>query len=95
MLLAVRRRYACNVCSIYNEVPVEYFCPLDDNNRRRDIDERAELCTGTVEYVAPQEYMVRPSEDPPLAEFRARLVFRRRKGALKSLNVDCWPMLFC
>ena len=40
------------------QVPVEYFCNLDAEGRRRDIDERPELSCGTVEYVAPAEYMV-------------------------------------
>jgi hypothetical protein len=41
-----------------NEVPVEYFCALDANGRRLDHDQRPELCGGSVEYVAPAEYMV-------------------------------------
>jgi protein transport protein SEC24 len=44
-----------------NEVPLEYFCHVDGEGRRRDLDERPELNSGTVEYVAPAEYMVRPS----------------------------------
>jgi protein transport protein SEC24 len=47
-----------------NEVPVEYFCPLDENGRRRDADERPELSHGSVEFVAPTEYMVRPPMPP-------------------------------
>lgn len=41
-----------------NEIPVEYFSSLDQNGRRRDADERPELSQGTVEYVAPADYMV-------------------------------------
>jgi hypothetical protein len=41
-----------------NEVPLEYFCNVDHEGRRRDFEERPELCTGTVEYIAPAEYMV-------------------------------------
>lgn len=52
------RRYACNVCQLVNEVPVEYFCALDAGGRRLDADQRPELCGGSVEYVAPAEYMV-------------------------------------
>lgn len=53
------RRYACNVCQLVNEVPVEYFCALDASGRRLDLAERPELSSGSVEYVAPAEYMVR------------------------------------
>lgn len=45
-------------------VPVEYFCPLDANGKRRDADERPELCKGSVEFVASTEYMVRPPMPP-------------------------------
>jgi len=58
------RRYKCNVCALLNEIPVEYFANLDNDGRRRDADERPELCGGTVEYVAPAEYMVRPPMPP-------------------------------
>uniref|UniRef100_A0A7S0RS66 COP-II coat subunit n=1 Tax=Chlamydomonas leiostraca TaxID=1034604 RepID=A0A7S0RS66_9CHLO len=58
------RRYKCNVCALLNEIPVEYFANLDNDGRRRDADERPELCGGTVEYVAPAEYMVRPPMAP-------------------------------
>ena len=46
-------RFRCNVCGMLNEIPVEYFCNLDQNGRRKDLDERPELSQGTVEYVAP------------------------------------------
>lgn len=52
------RRYSCNVCAMVNEVPVEYFCTLDAAGRRIDQAERPELCSGSVEYIAPAEYMV-------------------------------------
>lgn len=58
------RRYKCNVCSMLNEIPVEYYSSLDANGRRRDADDRPELSKGTVEYVAPAEYMVRPPMPP-------------------------------
>jgi protein transport protein SEC24 len=45
-------------------VPVEYFCALDANGRRQDADQRPELARGSVEFVAPQEYMVRPPMPP-------------------------------
>ena len=42
-----------------NEVPMEYFSPLDHDGQRQDLEQRPELRNGSVEYVAPQEYMVR------------------------------------
>jgi len=58
------RRWKCNVCGAFNEVPVEYFCTTDGNGIRRDINERPELNCGSVEYLAPEEYMVRPPMPP-------------------------------
>jgi len=58
------RRFRCNVCNMINEVPVEYFCTLDSNGKRRDADERPELAKGSTEYVAPAEYMVRAPMPP-------------------------------
>jgi len=58
------RRYKCNVCHILNEVPVEYFSHLDHTGQRTDLAMRPELSGGTVEYVAPAEYMVRPPQPP-------------------------------
>jgi protein transport protein SEC24 len=52
------RRFKCNVCAMLNEAPVEYFSTLDVNGRRRDVEERPELSQGTVEWVAPGEYLV-------------------------------------
>ena len=58
------RRWKCNVCGTFNEVPVEYFCTTDASGVRRDINERPELNCGSVEYLAPEEYMVRPPMPP-------------------------------
>jgi len=58
------RRWTCNFCAQANEVPREYFCNLGADGRRRDALERPELSRGTVEYVAPKEYMVRPPMAP-------------------------------
>ena len=53
------RRFQCNVCGMLTEVPLEYYCAVDGNGVRHDIDQRPELSRGSVEYIAPQEYMVR------------------------------------
>lgn len=49
-------------------VPGDYFAPLDAGGRRIDLDKRPELIKGSVEFVAPTEYMVRPPM-PPLYFF--------------------------
>ncbi|XP_039120781.1 protein transport protein Sec24-like At4g32640 isoform X1 [Dioscorea cayenensis subsp. rotundata] len=60
------RQFICNLCGFTNETPRDYYCNLGPDGRRRDVDERAELCRGTVEFVATKEYMVR---DPMPAVF--------------------------
>eukprot|EP00249_Psilotum_nudum_P012247 c23671_g1_i1 orf=107-3535(+) len=53
------RRFVCNLCGFTNETPRDYHCNLGPDGRRRDADERPELCKGTVEFVATKEYMIR------------------------------------
>ncbi|WCJ29921.1 Sec23/Sec24 protein transport family protein [Euphorbia peplus] len=62
------RKWRCNICSLLNDVPGEYFAYLDSTGRRVDLDQRPELTKGSVEFVAPTEYMVRPPM-PPLYFF--------------------------
>ncbi|XP_071722992.1 protein transport protein SEC24 A-like [Rutidosis leptorrhynchoides] len=62
------RKWRCNICSLLNDVPGEYFAHLDATGRRIDLDQRPELSKGSVEFVAPTEYMVRPPM-PPLYFF--------------------------
>ncbi|KAG5522496.1 hypothetical protein RHGRI_034613 [Rhododendron griersonianum] len=52
------RRFVCNLCGYTDETPSDYQCNLGPDGRRRDADERPELCRGTVEFVATKEYMV-------------------------------------
>ncbi|KAJ8773131.1 hypothetical protein K2173_028308 [Erythroxylum novogranatense] len=42
-----------------DETPHDYHCNLGPEGRRSDVDERLELCRGTVEFVATKECMVR------------------------------------
>lgn len=58
------RRFSCNVCQMVNECPVDYFCALDGSGKRLDYEQRPELSQGSVEYVAPAEYMVRAPMPP-------------------------------
>ncbi|CAI9115465.1 OLC1v1016370C3 [Oldenlandia corymbosa var. corymbosa] len=53
------RHFICNLCGAANETPRDYQCNLGPDGRRRDADERPELCRGTVEFVATKEFTVR------------------------------------
>lgn len=46
----------------------DYFAHLDATGKRVDLDQHPELTKGSVEFVAPAEYMVRPPM-PPLYFF--------------------------
>ncbi|KAF5188941.1 transport protein Sec24-like, partial [Thalictrum thalictroides] len=48
--------------------PGDYFSHLDVNGRRTDANDQPELTKGSVEFVAPTEYMVQPPM-PPLYFF--------------------------
>lgn len=56
------RRWKCNICAYLNDVPHQYFSPVDGEGRREDLFERPELLKGEVEIIAPAEYMVRPPQ---------------------------------
>lgn len=47
-----------SVTGFSDETPRDYHCNLGPDGRRRDADERPELCRGTVEFVATKEFMV-------------------------------------
>ena len=52
---------------------------LDSSGRRRDHAERPELNHGTVEYIAPADYMVKAHTHTAHAHARARMHSRRRR----------------
>jgi len=81
------RRWRCNVCGLVNDLPAEYFCNLDANNRRRDIDERPELLNGSVELVAPAEYMVRAPQ-PPVYVFLIDVSLRAVQSGMLATAVS-------
>lgn len=49
-------KFVCNMCTFPNDVPPEYFSPLDQAGVRMDRMQRPELMMGTVEYMVPKEY---------------------------------------
>lgn len=54
------RRFHCAFCGCVNDCPMEYMCSLGPTGLRQDVNSRPELLFGSVEFVAPTEYMVRP-----------------------------------
>eukprot|EP00762_Andalucia_godoyi_P008612 ANDGO_04603.mRNA.1 Protein transport protein Sec24-like At3g07100 len=58
------RRWICNLCRFANDVPPEYYSPVDSQGVRVDIAQRPELSVTSVEFLAPAEYMVRPPQPP-------------------------------
>jgi len=58
------REWKCNVCGFSQATPDSYASGLDENGKRLDRDSRPELSRGSVEYIAPGEYMVRPPQPP-------------------------------
>ncbi|TDH73446.1 hypothetical protein CCR75_006161 [Bremia lactucae] len=58
------RRWRCNLCGVSNDVASSYFCHLTSNQMRQDYYERPELSSGSVEVIAPSEYMMRPPQPP-------------------------------
>ena len=52
------KAFTCNFCGAVTPVPPEYQENIAPDGRRRDADERPELCRGSVEFVAPPEFQV-------------------------------------
>nr|XP_043609389.1 protein transport protein Sec24-like At3g07100 isoform X2 [Erigeron canadensis] len=58
------RKWKCNICALLNDVQGDYYAQLDATGKRVDLDQHPELTKGSVEFVAPAEYMVRPPMPP-------------------------------
>ncbi|SCO73476.1 protein transport protein Sec24A, putative [Plasmodium vivax] len=58
------KKWNCNMCYHVNDTPQFYFTPLDEKGKRKDLFQRPELCTGSVEFIAPSDYMIRPPQPP-------------------------------
>lgn len=49
-------KFVCNMCTFPNDVPPEYFAPVEPSGLRVDRLQRPELLMGTVEFLVPKEY---------------------------------------
>ena len=49
-------RWICNFCNQVNDVEDHFFCDLDKNGERLDIDTKPELCCGSYEFEANNSY---------------------------------------
>ncbi|KAJ0423804.1 hypothetical protein BJY00DRAFT_278352 [Aspergillus carlsbadensis] len=49
-------KFVCNMCTFPNDVPPEYFAPVDVSGSRVDRMQRPELMMGTVEFLVPKDY---------------------------------------
>ncbi|KAA0146131.1 hypothetical protein FNF29_08233 [Cafeteria roenbergensis] len=58
------RRWQCNICGALMPVKSNYFSPTDASGRRADVAQRPELSSGSVEYIATKEYIVRAPQPP-------------------------------
>ena len=52
------RKFKCCFCGALTPTPVDYICNTGVDGRRHDANDRPELCRGTVDFIASQEYMV-------------------------------------
>ncbi len=53
----------CKICNRSNNVPPSYKSPLDAYGHRYDKNDRPELSKGTVEYLVPKQYSIRPLQE--------------------------------
>jgi len=53
-------KFVCNMCTFANDVPDEYFAPIDPSGVRVDRFQRPELMLGTIDFAAPKEYWTKP-----------------------------------
>eukprot|EP01119_Soliformovum_irregulare_P014673 TRINITY_DN4026_c0_g1_i1.p1 TRINITY_DN4026_c0_g1~~TRINITY_DN4026_c0_g1_i1.p1 ORF type:complete len:883 (-),score=243.77 TRINITY_DN4026_c0_g1_i1:77-2725(-) len=60
------RSYICKICDATNDVPQQYYCPLDMTGRRQDLVNRPELLKGSVDFVVSTstEFSSRPIQPP-------------------------------
>ena len=57
-------KWICNFCGDINPTDGYYISPLNMQGLRQDLEERPELRSGTVDFIASNEYMNRPPMPP-------------------------------
>eukprot|EP01117_Protostelium_nocturnum_P012070 TRINITY_DN441_c0_g1_i2.p1 TRINITY_DN441_c0_g1~~TRINITY_DN441_c0_g1_i2.p1 ORF type:complete len:875 (-),score=232.15 TRINITY_DN441_c0_g1_i2:40-2664(-) len=58
------KAYSCKVCENVNDIPTEYFAPLDGYGKRTDLHLRPELSKGTYEFVAMEDSESKKPKSP-------------------------------
>ena len=81
------RRWICNMCGGDNDTTSTYYNQLDETGRRVDRFERPELSCGSVEYVAPGEYMIRAPQ-PAVFMFVIDVSFQAVKTGMTQVAVS-------
>lgn len=81
------RRWRCCLCQFLNGTPNEYYAALDGSGKRTDARQRPELTHGSVEFVAPTDYMVRPPM-PPVYVFIVETTVAAATSGLLVTAVD-------
>jgi len=56
--------WTCNLCCANNKTPKDYIRGLNGRGERLDMESRKEISHASVEILAPEEYTVRPPQDP-------------------------------
>ena len=73
--------WICNLCGQINNTEDYYYCDVDKNGIRLDINEKAELCNGSYEFVTNKSYW-KKGKTPTEAMFF--FIFETSMGAIDN-----------
>ena len=74
-------KWICNLCGQINNTDEYYYCDVDKNGERLDINEKEELCFGSYEFVANKSYW-KKGKNPTEAMFF--FIFETSMGAINN-----------
>ena len=74
-------KWICNICGQINNTEDYYFCDVDKNGKRTDINEKPELCCGSYEFFANKSYW-KKGKNPTEAMFF--FIFETSNGAIDN-----------